>query len=109
MNRERTPYSTKSVPVGKLGVIAMESCKDLGAAVDKWLVTGRKELCGGAPETFLIKSRCPRFGNGEAKGIIDDSVRGEDIFILVDVGNYSCTYNMMGIENHMSEALTACS
>ena len=102
MNQERMPYSVKTSPVGKLGVIAMESCKDLGTKVDKWLVEGRKELCGGAPDTFLVKSRCPRFGNGEAKGIIDESVRGTDMFILVDVGNYNCTYNMMGIENHMS-------
>lgn len=103
MSPERAPFSTLSFPVGPLGIIAMDSCKDLGAHVDKWLISERqKTMPGSESETYLVKSRCPRFSNGEAKGIIDESVRGKDIYILVDVGNYSCKYNFMGIENHMS-------
>lgn len=103
MSPERAPFSTLSFPVGPLGIIAMDSCKDLGAHVDKWLISERqKTMPGSESETYLLKSRCPRFSNGEAKGIIDESVRGKDIYILVDVGNYSCKYNFMGMENHMS-------
>ena len=103
MSPERAPFSTLSFPVGPLGIIAMDSCKDLGAHVDKWLISERqKTMPGSESETYLVKSRCPRFSNGEAKAIIDESVRGKDIYILVDVGNYSCKYNFMGIENHMS-------
>lgn len=79
----------------------MENCKDLAAKVDGWLQEARAEIMGGKPHSFLIKSRCPRFGNGEAKGIIDESVRGKDLFILTDVGNYNCTYNFMGRQNAM--------
>lgn len=103
MSPERAPFSSHSFPVGPLGIIAMDSCKDLGAHVDKWLISERqKTMPGSESETYLLKSRCPRFSNGEAKGIIDESVRGKDIYILVDVGNYSCKYNFMGMENHMS-------
>ena len=103
MSPERAPFSSLSFPVGPLGIIAMDSCKDLGAHVDKWLVSERqKSMPGADAETYLVKSRCPRFSNGEAKAIIDESVRGKDIYILVDVGNYSCKYNFMGMENHMS-------
>jgi ribose-phosphate pyrophosphokinase len=80
----------------------MESCRDLGQRVDKHLKELHEEHNELIPDTFILKSRCPRFSNGEAKGIIDESVRGKDIYILVDVGNYSLTYNIMGIQNHMS-------
>ena len=99
---ERAPFSSLSLQVGNLGIIAMENCKDLAAKVDSWLQEARAEIMGGKPHSFLIKSRCPRFGNGEAKGIIDESVRGKDLFILTDVGNYNCTYNFMGRQNAMS-------
>ncbi len=103
MSPDRAPYSPHSRQVGNLGLIALESCHDLGEKVDKWLINIREEITGEKqPDTFLIKSRCPRFSNGEAKAIIDESVRGKDIYILVDVGNYSLTYNCMGITNHMS-------
>ena len=104
MSPERAPFSTLSFPVGPLGIIAMDSCKDLGEQVDKWLISEREKerSHAEAPNTYLVKSRCPRFSNGEAKAIIDESVRGKDIYILVDVGNYSCKYNFMGMENHMA-------
>lgn len=101
MNRERAPFSSLSFPVGKLGLIGMDSCKELAAKVDGWLLDMRKETERDA-KTFRVESRCPRFGNGEAKGIIDESIRGKDLYILVDVGNYSCTYNFMGRENAKS-------
>lgn len=96
------PNSVHSFQVGNLGIIAMESCHELGEQVDKFLMEIREEHRGERPESALIKSRCPRFSNGEAKGIIDESVRGKDIYILVDVGNYGLTYNYMGEKNRMS-------
>lgn len=102
MSPERAPFSSLSLQVGNLGILAMESCRDLAQKVDGWLQESRAELMGGKSHSYLIKSRCPRFGNGEAKGIIDESVRGKDLFILVDVGNYNCTYNFMGRQNAMS-------
>ena len=104
MSPERAPFSTLSFPVGSLGIIAMDNCRELGEHVDRWLISERqKEMKGAeAPTSFLIKSRCPRFSNGESKAIIDESVRGKDLYILVDVGNYSCKYKFMGMENHMS-------
>ncbi len=102
MNPERAPFSSLSFQVGTLGLIAMDSCYDLGNQVDKWLIEGRKEMMGIEPSSFLIKTRCPRFSNGEAKAIIDESVRGKDLYILADVGNYSITYNFMGRQNAMS-------
>lgn len=99
---ERAPFSSLSLQVGNLGILAMENCRDLAVKVDGWLQEARAEIMGGKPHSFLIKSRCPRFGNGEAKGIIDESVRGKDLFILTDVGNYNCTYNFMGRQNAMS-------
>ena len=100
MSLERAPFSSTSLPVGNLGIIAMKGCEDLAQQVDAWLHEGRGESAEG--HSYLLKSRCPRFGNGEAKCIIDESVRGKDLFILVDVGNYNCTYNFMGRENSMS-------
>ena len=102
MSPERAPFSDLTHQVGPIGLIVMESCRDLGQRVDKHLKELHEEQNGNVPDTFIIKSRCPRFSNGEAKGIIDESVRGKDIYILVDVGNYSLTYNIMGIQNHMS-------
>jgi ribose-phosphate pyrophosphokinase len=102
MSPERAPFSDLTHQVGPIGLIVMESCRDLGQRVDKHLKELHEEQNGYVPDTFILKSRCPRFSNGEAKGILDESVRGKDIYILVDVGNYSLTYNIMGIQNHMS-------
>ncbi|HHT92459.1 MAG TPA: ribose-phosphate pyrophosphokinase [Clostridia bacterium] len=99
MNRKRAPFSSHSFPVGPLGLIGMESCQDLAQKVDEWLIAMREEETQQKASSFLIKNRCPRFGNGEAKGIIDESIRGKDLYILIDVGNYGCTYNIMGREN----------
>ncbi len=110
MQRNEKNYET--VPVGSLGVIPLESCKDLGRKINKFLVRFRKEreheheddiaFRGYLRDTYLMECATPRFGTGEAKGIIRDSVRGFDLFIMVDVTNYSLTYKVCGRENHMS-------
>lgn len=102
----------ETIPVGSLGVIALEGCTGLGSKVDKYLVTWRTErenehknslaFSGYQRNTYLIDAKVPRFGTGEAKGIINESVRGMDLYLLVDVCNYSMTYKLFGQENHMS-------
>lgn len=87
--------------VAPLNLIAMESCKDLGEKINNHLVDWAAKS-NHPKETFLVKAECPRFSSGDAKGIIQSSIRGDDLFILVDVGNYSCSYKMFGRENAMS-------
>ncbi len=101
-----------TIPVGPLGLIPMESCRALGDKVDFYLVKwrGERELehkdsivfHGYEKDSYVLKAQVPRFGTGEAKGIIPDSVRGLDIFIMTDVTNYSLTYRMFGQINHKS-------
>lgn len=85
-------------PNGKLGIIALESCKELGDKIDKYLCSVHNS--GNYCESVLIDVDEVRFSNGEGKVVIEESVRGKDIFILCDVGNYSCTYDMFGFKNH---------
>ena len=102
----------KSIPVAPIKIAALKSCSQLASQVDAHLVQFRKELNshnpsglimrGYAEDTFLIECKCPRFGSGEAKGVISESIRGADMFVMVDVCNHSLTYNMCGYENHMS-------
>ncbi len=101
-----------SIPVGSLGIIPLSGCKELGDKVDKYLVKWRAEresehkdslaFAGYQRDSYIIQTRVPRFGTGEAKGEILESVRGDDIYLLVDVTNYSLTYSLCGQENHMS-------
>lgn len=101
-----------TIPVGKLGIIALESCKTIAGKVDDYIVEWRynrshEELntinfVDYKKDSYLIETSCPRFGTGEAKGLITDSVRGGDLYFLVDVTNYSLTYSVNGHENHMS-------
>ncbi len=87
--------------VAPLGIIALEGAAELGKKIDDYLVDWAKK--GGYDfDTFLIKNQCPRFASGDGKGLIESTVRGKDIFIVVDVGNYSCKYKMFGTENSMS-------
>ena len=79
-----------------LALIALESYITRGTKIDHIL----KEWRGG--ETFLIPCKCPRFASGEAKGIIVDSIRDKDVYILVDVSNNSIRYEMDGELNRMS-------
>ena len=100
-------------PIGPLGLIAMRGTEELGEKINKWLLKWRdhteetlpgdmRTTPGTEREDFLIKVACPRFGNGEGKGMIKESVRGYDIYILCDVGAYNCTYDMYGREVPMS-------
>lgn len=102
------------LPVGALKIAALEGCREMGEAVNRELVKSRREsllkphnshvtsLPGYIADSYLLDCHCPRFGTGEGKGQINDSVRGTDLYILVDVCNYSLTYTVCGYENHMS-------
>ena len=99
-------------PVGDLGLIPLESCKELGEKVDQFLVKWRRERkeedfhhktgAGYRSASYIIKAAVPRFGSGEADATLLLSVRGLDIFLIVDVTNYSLKYSLCGHENHMS-------
>ncbi len=102
----------ETIPVGSLGIISLESCRVLGEKIDKYLVKWRTErenehkdslaFAGYQRPSYLLSTKVPRFGSGEAKGVINESVRGTDLYLLVDVCNYSLTYSLCGHENHMS-------
>ena len=110
-NREEK-RNLETIPVGSLGMIALEGCKPLGEKIDKYLVKWRTEresehkdslaFSGYQRPSYLLNAKVPRFGSGEAKGVILESVRGSDLYLLVDVANYSLTYSLCGHENHMS-------
>jgi ribose-phosphate pyrophosphokinase len=87
--------------VAPMHIIALSSAKELGAKIDAHL-TQWAQKCGRNDQTFLVESECPRFSSGDGKGLIKSSIRGDDLFIIVDVGNYSCKYSMFGQENSMS-------
>ncbi len=101
-----------SIPVGPLGLIPLKGCTDMGTSVDTYITTWRKNrqtdlkstiaFSGYEKDTFIIGADTPRFGSGEAKGVIKETVRGKDIFILVDICNNSIEYDMSGYKNHMS-------
>lgn len=103
---------TEDISYGPLGIIAMESSASMGAKVDRYIAGWRKNRESkykAAPafhnyqsDSYLINLKCPRFGTGEAKCVINESVRGRDIFILLDVCNYSMTYTVCGHESPMS-------
>ena len=105
-------HYTDSLPIGPMALIPLESCKTIGEKINDYLVTWRKERDSEdktghayreyAKDSYIVKAKVPRFGSGEAKGIITDSVRGDDLYILVDVCNYSMTYSLCGITNRMS-------
>ena len=94
-----------TVPVGKLGIIPLQSCTSLGDKVNQYLVKWRKErnlnennfvFNGYERDSYIIDSSCPRFASGEAKGTLSESVRGTDLYLLADVTNYSIQYNLGG-------------
>ncbi len=101
-----------TIPVGQLGIVAMPSSASMGKRIDQFIVSWRKQrehehlgsrhLLGYDQDSFLVPIATPRFGSGEAKGQIFDSVRGLDLYIMADVCNYSITYKMNGLVNHMS-------
>ena len=100
---------SSSIPYCSLGIMALESSSELGNRINELLIEKRKDNVNesinnlvGEEKSFLINMKDIRFSNGEGKIVIGDTVRGKDIFILCDVGNYSCTYKMFGFENHKS-------
>ena len=112
MMLRRNDRNLENIPVGALGLIALDGCTEMGAKVNDYLVKWRKEdghihkndvaFTGYEKDTYLIDAKVPRFGSGEAKGIINESVRGKDLYLMVDVCNYSLTYSLTGNINHMS-------
>ena len=108
----RTERTLENLPVGPLGFIPVTGCEELGKNVDEYLVKWRKESAGNdvddavfaeySKDSFIVNAKVPRFGSGEAKGIINESVRGKDVYVMVDVCNYSLTYSLSGHTNHMS-------
>lgn len=87
--------------VAPLGIIAMKGTEELASKINSYLIRWADR--NGLPyEDYLIKCQCPRFASGDAKGLIESTVRGKDLYILIDVGNYSCTYKLFDKENYMS-------
>ena len=112
MSKREEKRDLQSIPAGSLGMIPLQSCAELGKKVDYYLVKWRTErehehkdslaFAGYQRDSYILQTKVPRFGTGEAKGVILESVRGSDLYILVDVANYSLTYSLCGHENHMS-------
>ena len=108
----RNERNLDNIPAGTLGIIAIDGCQAMGKEVDHFITTWRHEdghkfmddvvFSGYQRDSYLVNAHVPRFGSGEAKGVIDESVRGMDLYILVDVCNYSLTYSMSRNTNHMS-------
>ena len=108
----RSDRVLENIPVGALGIIALDGCQEMGKRVNDYIVKWRKEdghefkddvvFNGYERDNYLIEAKVPRFGSGEAKGLIKESVRGMDLYLMVDVCNYSLTYSLTGNVNHMS-------
>ena len=102
----------ETIPDGALGIIPLESCKELGEKIDKYLVCWREKremehqndasFINYRRDSYIINASVPRFGSGEAKAMLKESVRGYDLYLMVDVTNYSLTYSVSGHKNHMS-------
>ncbi len=112
MMLRRNDRILENIPIGALGIIALDGCEEMGSKVNEYIVKWRAEeghaykddvvYNGYERDTYLINAKVPRFGSGEAKGIINESVRGKDVYLMVDVCNYSLTYSLTGHINHMS-------
>lgn len=112
MMLRRNDRILENIPVGALGIIALDGCTEMGNRVNDYLVKWRKEdgsaykddvvFNGYKRDTYLFDAKVPRFGSGEAKGIINESIRGKDLYLMVDVCNYSLTYSLTGHTNRMS-------
>ena len=102
----------ETIPVGPLGLVPLASCEALSKMVDWYLSTWRNQnadeqtnnivFAGYEKDSYIVKSKINRFGSGEAKGSFDESIRGMDLYLMVDVCNYSMTYSLHGMTNHMS-------
>lgn len=102
----------ETLPTGSLGLIPLASCKEMGEKVDKYLVRWREKrehehsddvaYKGYKRDSYILDASCPRFGSGEAKGVIKESVRGYDLYLMVDITNHHLTYSLCGHTNLMS-------
>ena len=102
----------KTLPTAPLKIAALDSCMELGQKVNDYIVSFRQNAIQEYPDlatlanynqdNYLVDCACPRFGSGEAKGMLRESIRGTDLFVMVDVCNYSMTYKVNGHINHMS-------
>ena len=102
----------ESIPMGSLGLVPLLGCEEIGREIDEYLIRWRTEregehknslaFSGYQRPSYIVNCDLPRFGTGEGKGVMSTSVRGMDLYILVDVVNYSKTYRMFGEMNHMS-------
>lgn len=111
-SRRDEKRNLETIPVGSLGLIPLAGCRQMGEEVDRYLTKWRSEresehkdslaFAGYERPTYIVEGDVPRFGNGEAKGVLKESVRGMDLYIMVDVCNYSMTYSLYGETNHMS-------
>ena len=112
MATTRSERVLENMPVGALGIIPLAGCRQIGSKIDSYLVSWRRENAmrhsndssyyGYQKDSFIVEANTPRFGSGEAKGIVRESVRGKDLYLLVDVCNYNETYTINGHLNHMS-------
>ena len=110
--RQSNMKDVETLPVGRLAIIPLESCASLGSKVDHWISQWRREresehkstiaFEGYERDSYIVGCSVPRFGSGEAKAMIDESVRGDDIYIMVDVCNYSISYRLGKYTNLMS-------
>ena len=108
----RDERHTETIPVGTLGIIPAISCAKLGEKVNQYLVDWREQrqnthaetlaFSGYKSDSYIVSAQTPRFGTGEGKGVINESVRGYDLYIMVDVCNYSLSYSLCGYQNRMS-------
>ena len=111
-NQKHDKLILHNAPFGQLGLIPVSGCEKMGREIDYYLKQWRTErqhehedspaFAGYQRPTYIIDSKVPRFGTGEGKGVLYQSVRGMDLYILVDVVNYSETYRMFSFDNHMS-------
>lgn len=108
----RDERHTETIPVGTLGIVPAMSCTKLGEKVNQYLVDWREQrqnahastlaFTGYQRDSYIVSAQTPRFGTGEGKGVINESVRGYDLYIMVDVCNYSLSYSLCGYQNRMS-------
>ncbi len=110
--RSHEKRQLEGIPTGALGIIPVTGCEKMAASIDYYLTNWRAErqsehkdsqaYVGYQRPTYIVDCDLPRFGTGEGKGVIRQSVRGMDLYLLVDVCNYSETYRLCGVQNHMS-------
>ncbi len=102
----------KAFPVAPLKIVALDSCAELGKRINDYLVEFRRNIqniakdepafIGYVEDNYLVDFATPRFGSGEGKGVLNESIRGKDLYIMVDVCNHSITYTVNGYVNHKS-------